>query len=68
MITLDDFLYLAMDEYYAINIYDTDKGIETAHQVELRDIDDETRGRTIASWDIDYYAKDGQYELTINIE
>ena len=64
MITLYDFLQLAIEDDYKINIFDNEKGEEVAHQIELSEIDDALQDRIIASWDIEYITK----ELCINLE
>jgi hypothetical protein len=72
MITLDDFLMLAIESDYKINIFDTETGTEILHQCEIGNIDEELEKikkddllfHYIASWDIDYITK----ELCINIE
>lgn len=64
MMTLYDFIQLAIENDYKINIFDTETGEEVAHQVELNEISDDLLERCIASWDIDYITK----EFCINIE
>lgn len=69
MITLEDFLNLAMDDFYKINIYDGDKEEEIYTQEsvdeiidDLQDNDIDTLFRDVQSWDINE-----NKELTINI-
>jgi hypothetical protein len=70
--TIYDFIYMATDDFYKINIYDIEKGTEILHQVELSQIEKqaEEKGinnildKQIASWDIDDFSKD----FTINVE
>jgi hypothetical protein len=70
MITLGNFLQLAMDDYYTINIYFIDEEAELIHQAEVREIEEklEELGKSylmfeaVASWDLG-----SRNELTINI-
>ncbi len=65
MITLRDFLELAMDDCYTINIYSIGKGKEI-HQKEVSEImeRDDIIDEYVRSWDIEYTTK----ELCINID
>lgn len=71
MITLEDFLQLAMDDFYKINIYSIEDNKELLQQVELNSIEEELQKiskeellhQDIASWDIDENTK----YFTINI-
>ena len=73
MITLRDFLELAMDDYYKINIFYNNTGVELLHQVEVGEVEDELSNidcqelidETIGSWDINEF--EDNKELTINI-
>lgn len=72
MMTLRDFLELAMDDYYKVNIFDNGVGDELLHQVEVGEVEDELSniGReelmdaTIGSWDI---CEEANNEFTLNV-
>ena len=70
--TLYDFLNMAMEDDYTINIYHIDGGAEMFHQESVKDIitkmeEDESikdlLGAPVESWDINEHQ-----ELTINID
>lgn len=73
MITLRDFLDLAMEDYYKINVFYNNTGVELLHQVEVGEVEDELSNidcqelidETIGSWDINEF--EDNKELTINI-
>lgn len=73
MITLRDFLDLAMEDYYKINVFYNNTGVELLHQVEVGEVEDELSNigcqelidETIGSWDINEF--EDSKELTINI-
>lgn len=73
MITLRDFLDLAMEDYYKINVFYNNTGVELLHQVEVGEVEDELEkidcqeliDETVGSWDIDEF--EDNKELTINI-
>lgn len=64
---LYDFLNLAIEDYYKINIFLCDSGEEICHQKEINEImdilDTDLLYSEIQSWDIDYATK----EFCINI-
>lgn len=67
--TLYDFLMLACDDSYKVNLFDCLIGKEVAKQVEIRDLMREEEYADyldcdVASWDIDYVTK----ELCINLD
>ncbi len=72
MMTLRDFLELAMDDYYKINIFYNNTGVELLHQVEVGGIEEELENidcsdlmdETITSWDI---CEERNNEFTLNI-
>lgn len=71
MITLEDFLQLAMDDFYRISIFNCETGEEVIHQAQVCEIEEllKIRGcedlmyECISSWDIEDTTKD----FTINI-
>lgn len=67
MIKLIDFLELAMDDFYKINIYDITNGEEVVHQKEVGEVKemDDLLYKDILSWDI---CEENNNELCINIE
>ena len=72
MMNLRDFLELAMDDYYKLNIFDCNLEEEVLHQVEVGNIEEELEklGRTnlldysISTWDI---CEERNNEFTLNI-
>ena len=72
MMTLRDFLELAMDDYYKVNIFYNNTGVELLHQVEVGSIEEELEkidcndlmDATIGSWDI---CEEANNEFTLNI-
>lgn len=71
MIQLEDFLQLATDDFYKINIYYTNTGVEITHQLSISDTIDYLQENDdlidlllcdVVSWDIN---EDNQ--LTLNI-
>lgn len=72
MMSLRDFLELAMDDYYKVNIFYNNTGVELLHQVEVGNIEDELEkidcsdlmDETIGSWDI---CEESNNEFTLNI-
>lgn len=72
MMTLRDFLELAMDDYYKVNIFYNNTGVELLHQVEVGNIEEELENidcgdlmdETVGSWDI---CEEANNEFTLNI-
>lgn len=75
MMTLRDFLELAMDDCYEVNIFYNNTGVELLHQVEVGNVEEELEkidcvdllDETIGSWDIGYFDGDEKEELTLNV-
>lgn len=71
--SLYNFLELAMDDYYKINVFYTNTGEEILHQVEVGKIEEELENNSmgdllynyVVSWDIN---EESNNEFTINIE
>lgn len=76
MMTLRDFLELAMDDCYEVNVFYNNTGVELLHQVEVGNIEEELEkidcsdilDNTVGTWDIGYYDCDNKDELTINVD
>lgn len=72
MMTLRDFLGLAMDDYYKVNIFYNNTGVELLHQVEVGKVEEEMENigcgdlmdETISSWDI---CEEANNEFALNI-
>lgn len=72
MMTLRDFLELALDDYYKVNIFYNNTGVELLHQVEVGKVEEEMENigcgdlmdETISSWDI---CEEASNEFTLNI-
>ena len=64
--TIYDFLEMAMDDFYKINIYDTRDFKEIVHQKEVGEIKemDDILDKYILSWDIEETTK----EFCLNVE
>ena len=71
--SLYNFLELAMDDYYKINVFYTNTGEEILHQVEVGEIREKLENEEmvdllyndVVSWDIN---EENNNEFTINIE
>lgn len=74
--TLYDFIFIACDESYKINVWYCNTGEEILHQVEVGSIQEELEkigcedlmDCDVMSWDIAYFSGDDKEEFTINID
>lgn len=73
MITLYDFLHLAMEDYYLVNIFYNNTGTELLHQVEISQVEEQLEElgyedlmfHEVGSWDI---IETKNNEFTLNID